>query len=151
MIQSSIKTLSAPCQSLIRRISGIGVRSSCLSGPIRSTIITSDRVDHRCIGSSSSPPPTTTVTVATANPDLVDASCAPADFDPQSAVVYPDFITQTEHDALWTDLQSKFQRYVHTRCNCNIFTKNTVIPYNIALIFIPNFADDAMNADTGML
>lgn len=51
---------------------------------------------------------------STASPDssLVDARNAPSDFDPVLAVVYGDFITNSEGEALVQDITKRMKRYV---------------------------------------
>ena len=42
---------------------------------------------------------------------FVDARNAPADFDPASAVVYSDFVSESEGDSLVVDIQARMKRY----------------------------------------
>lgn len=47
---------------------------------------------------------------STACPSLVDARHAPHDFDPASAVVYKDFVTETEGESLVQDIVARMKR-----------------------------------------
>jgi hypothetical protein len=51
---------------------------------------------------------------ATATPEssFVDARHAPSDFDPDSAVVYNGFITESEGESLVKDIVARMKRYV---------------------------------------
>lgn len=46
------------------------------------------------------------------DPSMVDDSYAPASFEQLSAVVYPDMITASEHDALVAEIEPLLKRYV---------------------------------------
>jgi len=50
-------------------------------------------------------------TVTSADPSLVDRSQAAADWDPESAVVYPSAISEAQAAALVQILTKKFRRY----------------------------------------
>jgi hypothetical protein len=89
------------------------------------------------------------------DPSLVDDSNAPSDFHPSCAVVYRNFISETEADLIANDILTRMKRYVLKNSGISSFSNGDIIYYDDLTFTLCNYCllleAEGMKKDTGIV